>query len=226
MEVLKRKTFCLLTENAELRKMVGLMQENVELQDTFKKHENHARTLSFEGKHDGPMDDDETEDSRDHQQSPSCNDAKDIQHWQKIVGEIAFQLERRILTGIFQQKNRQYGFLVSNIEEKIIQVTTCPFTSKVDEKLRAELTQRYHETMSRLKKIGYDKHAHPVLSEYLVNMYGLMDADTKELACSSNRESILRMVRECTPKNIADDVEIIFNCLYFMSIEDGEPLFM
>ncbi|XP_063778146.1 speriolin-like [Pseudophryne corroboree] len=224
MEVLKCKTFCLLTQNAELRKMVGLMQENVELRDTLKTHENTASTLSPDGKHDGPRD--HTEDSGHHQQSPSCIDAKDIQHWQKIVGEIAFQLERRILSGIFQQKNRQYGFLVSNIGEKILQVTTCPFTSKVDEKLRAELTQRYHETMSRLKKIGYDKHAHPVLSEYLVNMYGLMDADTKELACSSNRESILRMVRECTPKNIADDVEIIFNCLYFMSIEDGKPLFM
>ncbi|KAK2844478.1 hypothetical protein Q5P01_011137 [Channa striata] len=76
--------------------------------------------------------------------SESCHtdsppEVKDVD---RFMGEIAYQLDRRILSHVFQGQKRLYGFTVLNIPEKIIEVSTHPLTGKVDEGYRLHLLQR------------------------------------------------------------------------------------
>lgn len=42
---------------------------------------------------------------------------------ERLLGEIAYQLDRRILSYVFQAHPRLYGFILLNIPQRIIEVT-------------------------------------------------------------------------------------------------------
>uniref|UniRef100_A0A8D1UPI1 Spermatogenesis and centriole associated 1 n=1 Tax=Sus scrofa TaxID=9823 RepID=A0A8D1UPI1_PIG len=149
--------------------------------------------------------------------------------WERLVGEIAFQLDRRILSGIFPERVRLYGFTVSNIPEKIIQASLNPSDHKLDEELCQTLTQRYVSIMNRLQSLGYNGRVHPALTEQLVNAYGIL-RERPELAASEGGsytvDFLQRVLVETVHPSMLTDAMLLLSCLSQLAHDDGKPMFI
>ncbi|XP_047580971.1 speriolin isoform X2 [Lutra lutra] len=149
--------------------------------------------------------------------------------WERLVGEIAFQLDRRILSSIFPERVRLYGFTVSNIPEKIIQASLNPSDHKLDEELCQTLTQRYVSIMNRLQSLGYNGQVHPALTEQLVNAYGIL-RERPELAASEggsySMDFLQRVLVETVHPSMLSDALLLLSCLSQLAHDDGKPMFI
>ncbi|XP_066235837.1 speriolin [Saccopteryx leptura] len=149
--------------------------------------------------------------------------------WERLVGEIAFQLDRRILSSIFPERVRLYGFTVSNIPEKIIQASLNQSNHKLDEELCQTLTQRYVSVMNRLQSLGYNGRVHPVLTEQLVNAYGIL-RERPELAASEGGsytvDFLQQVLVETVHPSMLTDALLLLSCLSQLAHDDGKPLFI
>ncbi|XP_040592404.1 speriolin isoform X2 [Mesocricetus auratus] len=158
----------------------------------------------------------------------SPRDSKQLA-WERLVGEIAFQLDRRILSSIFPERVRLYGFTVSNIPEKIIQASLNPSNHKLDEDLCQTLTQRYVSIMNRLQSLGYNGRVHPALTEQLVNAYGIL-RERPELAASEGGsytvDFLQRVLVETVHPSMLTDALLLLSCLNQLSHDDGKPMFI
>ncbi|XP_058421114.1 speriolin [Diceros bicornis minor] len=158
----------------------------------------------------------------------SSRDSKQLA-WERLVGEIAFQLDRRILSSIFPERVRLYGFTVSNIPEKIIQASLNPSNHKLDEELCQTLTQRYVSIMNRLQSLGYNGRVHPALTEQLVNAYGIL-RERPELAASEGSsytvDFLQRVLVETVHPSMLTDALLLLSCLSQLAHDDGKPMFI
>ncbi|XP_076412277.1 speriolin isoform X1 [Peromyscus maniculatus bairdii] len=158
----------------------------------------------------------------------SSRDSKQLA-WERLVGEIAFQLDRRILSSIFPERVRLYGFTVSNIPEKIIQASLNPSNHKLDEDLCQTLTQRYVSIMNRLQSLGYNGRVHPALTEQLVNAYGIL-RERPELAASEGGsytvDFLQRVLVETVHPSMLTDALLLLSCLNQLAHDDGKPMFI
>ncbi|XP_061463617.1 speriolin-like protein [Rhineura floridana] len=145
----------------------------------------------------------------------------------RIVGEIAFQLDRRILAHVFPGITRLYGFTVSNIPEKIKQVSMKSLVGSVDEKKHRGMTQRYLDLMIRLEKMGYHIQVHPVFSEFLINTYGILKQrpDLSSNPMHNSPADLRKMVIDIVPSKFLGDTLLLLNCLCELSKEDNKALF-
>ncbi|XP_041102398.1 speriolin-like protein [Polyodon spathula] len=152
------------------------------------------------------------------------------QEMERAVGEIAFQLDRRILSYVFLGRARLYGFTVSNIPDKIAQVSTNKLSGKVDEALRSHMTRRYAELMEKLKGLGYNPHLHPRFSEHIVNTYGILkqrpEACTAQLKGYNDPDSLRKMVIEVVPVAMLKDTLLLLSCLCYLARQDEKALFI
>ncbi|XP_068591585.1 speriolin-like isoform X1 [Cebidichthys violaceus] len=122
-----------------------------------------------------------------------------------LLGEIAFQLDRRILSHVFQNRERLHGFTLLNISEKNREVSTLS-SGELDEDYHLRLTQRYTDLMERLSQFRYKAALHSPFIENIVNIYGVLiekpgENSTQEI--DSNNPDLLRKLTlaqsQCPP---------------------------
>ncbi|XP_058030728.1 speriolin [Ahaetulla prasina] len=149
--------------------------------------------------------------------------------FERIVGEVAFQLDRRILSSIFPDRVRLYGFTVGNIPEKIMQAendTVNPLTPEQ----RSAMMDRYNEIMNRLKPQNYNPTIHPQFTEHIVNTYGILrerpDAAGSEAQLYNDPNYLHEVIVSVVPQDKVADCLILLNCLRQLSQADGKPLFI
>ncbi|KAL8181413.1 UNVERIFIED_CONTAM: hypothetical protein K2H54_001310 [Gekko kuhli] len=148
---------------------------------------------------------------------------------ERIVGEIAFQLDRRILSAIFPDQVRLYGFTVRNIPKKVVQSGSDPY-SQLSDKQAAAIMERYDTVMNRLKPLGYDPNDHPRITEHVVNTFGILrerpEMSGAEAASYNDIQNLRNVVKETVPSDMHNDCLLLLNCLHQLSQDDGKPLFI
>ncbi|CAJ1062094.1 speriolin-like protein isoform X2 [Xyrichtys novacula] len=142
----------------------------------------------------------------------------------RLLGEIAFQLDRRILKYVFQGHRRVYGFTLLNIADKIREVSTHPLTGKVDVGYQLHLSQRHAELMERLSQLGYKTALHPVFNEFIVNTYGLLTERPSAHSSWNNFDSLFKAIKTKAPSKLQKDLLLVLTCLCDMAQRDGKPL--
>ncbi|XP_041844772.1 speriolin-like protein [Melanotaenia boesemani] len=264
--VLQAQNEHLMQENGQLRAVLSLLKENVELKSMMQSFNNHTRgefTVSgiksstqmqntfdeqvfkkdlqpTKSKHEprtsSPInfksflqssackDTDEAEELQKCQtESPLCDKGL-----QKLLGEIAFQLDRRILSHIFQACERFYGFSVLRIPEKIIDVSTHPLTGKVDKGYQLYLTERYEDLMDKLSQLGYKQALHPLFSEFIVNTFGILkdrlSKNSPQWADYNNSDFVRKVIVTTAPSKLQKDLLLVLDCLCCMAASDKKPL--
>ncbi|XP_009861019.2 speriolin-like protein [Ciona intestinalis] len=147
----------------------------------------------------------------------------------RLIGEIAFQLDRRILHSIFIHRKRLYGFTVRNIAEKIEEYTKDFASGTVDHEKRNSLVVKRDATMELLRKsAGYNQKYHPTFSEMLVNKFGVLRIDSslrnghQELMDPTYLKSAILTTLE---PSYTYDALILLDSLVAFANHDGKPLF-
>jgi len=141
-----------------------------------------------------------------------------------MIGEIALQLDRRILQFVFAPRQRLYGFTVRNIRGKIEECSTDVVEGNVDENIRKKLTEKYDSLIAYLNSnSGYQELYHAIFSEILVNAFGVLRSKSRKLI---EYEDLKLLINHCLKKCYATETIIILDSLVALAKLDGKQLFI
>ncbi|XP_071594822.1 speriolin [Heliangelus exortis] len=147
------------------------------------------------------------------------------QGWQQLLGEVAFQLDRRILAYIFPHRTRFYGFTLTNIFEKIVEMAMGSLSGGFEEQRGLAPARRFLELMGRLRSLGYSPKAHLGMSKSLVNAYRLLPEPLCLEECGGPA-LLQRLLGDSLPPDLRHNSGVLLECLLQMAREDGMPIFL
>ncbi|XP_041376219.1 platelet binding protein GspB-like isoform X3 [Gigantopelta aegis] len=171
---------------------------------------------------------------------PKTGEVDDVIQSYRCIGEIAFQLERRILDYVFRRNDRHrsglchrrrfYGYTVSNIPSMISKEAEDA-QGRFSPKRDAEIRNRLARIMVHLARLGYDMQKHGLVAQKVINKYGLLSripAKSAADACWINDEYSLRrlVTKLVVDERERSDVRILLQCLLLLAREDGKPIFL
>lgn len=153
----------------------------------------------------------------------------------RLIGEIAFQLDRRILNYVFntgatskKEKRRFYSYTISNCDSKMRREAINPITGEMDPGVYGTLRMRYDYIVAGLASLGYDIAYHAEISSDLVNKYGLLplppNKNDSQHFKAGNLDLFDEMVTRITPDNEVNDAKILLQCLAWLARADGKPM--
>ncbi|XP_061162287.1 serine/arginine repetitive matrix protein 2-like [Saccostrea echinata] len=156
----------------------------------------------------------------------------------RLIGEIAFQMDRRILEYVFAwdsgskdaKKRRYYGFSIANIGA-MIQKEAVQADGSKDARKELEMRKRFENLVRTLAKLGYNLDQHGEFSQDMVNKYGLLSGPpSRKMVTELGLEDPV-VLRVLFSQLIVDEKElnnvlVLLDCLCLLAYEDRRPLFM
>ncbi|BFZ19257.1 hypothetical protein BsWGS_22296 [Bradybaena similaris] len=152
----------------------------------------------------------------------------------KILGELAFQIERRILDYVFglegSKRRRFYGYTVNNIHQMIAKESKN-HKGQDDPVRKAELELRLSKLLQGLKQAGYNVKIHGDFAQQMINRYGLLscppDSGTVEDFGLQNASCISKLIPQLARgEHEANKFQVLLRGLQYLSKLDGAPLFV
>ncbi|XP_059172759.1 uncharacterized protein LOC131953551 [Physella acuta] len=152
----------------------------------------------------------------------------------KILGELAFQLERRILDYVFgmedTKRKRFYGYTVGNIFSMMERESKNPRGGS-DAITKSELVCRLRKLMVGLEKYGYNIKFHAEFAQEIVNKYGLLACPPDQVTIEEFRLNdplaISTLIQQLAqgPSEMSH-LNVLLNSLVYLSNCDHRPLFI
>jgi len=155
----------------------------------------------------------------------------------RLLGEICYEIEFRILQYVFGSSTTLYGVSTRQIEAKIRECSTNFMTLQPDYEKRDVLIKKYEEVLACLAGIGYKRQYHPSLTEHYITKFGHFTLEKMPVLNLSPDRYTRQLLKEIMRLNWSSyktnehqktewaEVKTLIDSLLKIAEFDGKPLF-